>query len=341
MPEEYCVTGGTGLIASHLVKALLAKGYSVRATVRNPDDVEKVGFLWELEGAKQRLKLFKADLMEESGFDDAIQGVDGVFHVASPVISPPFGDNVQGILIDPTLKGTANVLRSCVKSGVLRVVLTSSSKATRCRSDLQQVSPINESHWSDIDYCKRNKTLAEKEAWKISKENGLDLVVVIPCFVVGPMLSSCPTSTLDIILSLIKGGKKGGISNLPTGFVHVDDVVWGHILAMKEKKASGRLLLCSGPVLPLSEIVEMLKAKYPNYPYENQFSANQEGVVADIYSYDTSKIIELGLPGFKCIAEMFDDCIQSFQDKGLLISFPYLPLFLLEASLNVNGEIEF
>jgi len=51
-------------------------------------DVEKVGFLTELSGAKERLKILKADLLVEGSFDDAVRGVDGVFHTASPVLLP-------------------------------------------------------------------------------------------------------------------------------------------------------------------------------------------------------------------------------------------------------------
>ena len=54
----------------------------------------KVGFLRQLDGAEKRLKIFRADLMLESSFDEAIQGVDGVFHTASPVIVP-YDDNVK------------------------------------------------------------------------------------------------------------------------------------------------------------------------------------------------------------------------------------------------------
>ncbi|KAL2893372.1 Tetraketide alpha-pyrone reductase 2, partial [Bienertia sinuspersici] len=94
MPS-YCVTGATGFIAASLVKSLLLHGHSVRATVRHPDDEEKVGFLWDLEGAKERLRLYKADLLDEGSFDDAIDGVDGVFHTACPVVIPRDIDDVQ------------------------------------------------------------------------------------------------------------------------------------------------------------------------------------------------------------------------------------------------------
>lgn len=118
MPE-YCVTGGTGFIAAYLIKSLLQKGHTVRTTVRDPgiyianplssliyplflrlamiftsENVEKVGYLWELNGAKERLKIVKADLMEEGSFDAAVDGVDGVFHTASPVLVA-YCDNVK------------------------------------------------------------------------------------------------------------------------------------------------------------------------------------------------------------------------------------------------------
>ncbi|KAL5553182.1 hypothetical protein UlMin_040583 [Ulmus minor] len=320
MPE-YCVTGGTGFIAAYLVKALLEKGHTVRTTVRNPDDEEKVGFLRDFDGAKERLKIFKADLMVEGSFDEAIQGVDGVFHTASPVLVP-YDNNVQATLVDPCIKGTLNVLSSCAKAtSVKRIVLTSSCSSIRYRYDVQQLSSLNESHWSDPEYCKNYnlwyayaKTTAEEEAWKFAEEKGKDLVVVNPSFVVGPLLAPQPTSTLLLILAIMKG-VKGEYPNTRVGFVHIDDVIAAHIFAMENIKASGRLI-CSSSVAHWSQIIEMLKAKYPSYPYENKCS-NQEGD-NNPHSMDTSKITQLGFPAFKTLDQMFDDCVKSFQEKGFL-----------------------
>ncbi|PPS11258.1 hypothetical protein GOBAR_AA09384 [Gossypium barbadense] len=317
MAPEYCVTGGTGFIAAYLIKSLLEKGCFVRTTVRNPENVEKVSFLKELSGAKERLKIMKADLMEEGSFDEAIHGVDGVFHTACPVLVP-YDDNVQATLIDPCIKGTLNVLRSCSKaSSVKRVVLTSSCSSIRYRFDVQnqQISSLNESHWSDPNYCKRYnlfyayaKTIGEQEAWRVAKESGMDLVVVNPSFVVGPLLAPQPTSTLLLILSIVKvpwlvlipWRNKFSSTSLP---------------AMEESKASGRLV-CSGSVAHWEQIIEMLRAKYPSYPFENKCSS-QEGD-NNAHGMDTSKIQQLGFPEFKSLPQMFDDCIKSIQDQGFL-----------------------
>ncbi|KAK4372400.1 hypothetical protein RND71_007784 [Anisodus tanguticus] len=320
MPE-YCVTGGTGFIAACLIKALLQKGHIVRTTVRDPDNADKVRFLWELNGAKERLKIMKADLLEEGSFDDAIQGVDGVFHTASPVLVP-YDDDIQKTLIDPCVNGTLNVLKSCKKAPTLkRVVLTSSCSSIRYREDAQQISPLNESHWSDLQYCQKYnlwyayaKTKAEKEAWRVAEECGIDLVVVNPSFVVGPLLAAQPTSTLQIILGLVKG-VLGEYPNRRLGFVHIEDVVAAHILVMEEQKASGRYI-CSNSVRHMSQIIDMLRTKFPSYPLENKCGSEEGEDI--LHSLDTSKITQLGLPPLKSLTQMFDDCIQSFQEKGFL-----------------------
>ncbi|WVZ72075.1 hypothetical protein U9M48_020590 [Paspalum notatum var. saurae] len=318
MPE-YCVTGGTGFIAAHLIRALLAAGHSVRATVRDPDDEGKVGFLWELAGAGERLQLVAADLMAEGSFDDAVSGVDGVFHTASPVVVVDGGD-VQETLVNPIVKGAANVLRSCARAPdrPRRVVFTSSCSCVRyCHA-----ATLNESHWTDADYCKAHnlwyayaKTVAEKEAWRLAKELGIDMVVVNPSFVIGPALGPRPTSTILIVLALLKG-ELGKYPNTTIGFVHVDDVVLCHVMAMEDARASGRLI-CSCDVAHWSEVLQALRERYPQYPIPRECSAHKGDDRP--HKMDTSKLRALGFPPFLSLHQMFDDCIKSFQDKGLLL----------------------
>ncbi|XP_073147559.1 tetraketide alpha-pyrone reductase 2-like isoform X1 [Henckelia pumila] len=318
---KYCVTGGTGFIAAHLIKSLLGKGHTVVTTARNPENVDQISYLWDLNGSKERLHIVKADLLAEGSFDEAVAGVDGVFHTASPVLVA-YDANVKENLIDPCIRGTLNVLDSCKKTcSVKRVILTSSCSSIRYRYDVSTVSSLNESHWSDSEYCQRYnmwyayaKTIAEKEAWKMAEESGIDLVVVNPSFVVGPLLAPQPTSTLVIILSIVKGLIEE-YPNTTVGFVHIEDVVNAHILAMEESKASGRLI-CSSSVAHWSEIIDILRSRYPSYPYVTKCS-DKEGD-SNQHSMNCSKILELGLPAFKTIDQMFDDCIKSFQHKGFL-----------------------
>ncbi|XP_021754018.1 tetraketide alpha-pyrone reductase 2-like [Chenopodium quinoa] len=160
------------------------------------------------------------------------------------------------------------------------------------------------------------KTLGEKTAQKVAEEKNLDLVVVHPSFVIGPLLAPYVTSSLKYVLDLIKGAK-GAYPNGYCGFVHVEDLVAAHILAMEESKASGRYI-CSSSVAHWSDVLAGLRTKYPMYPFETKPN-NNEGD-RNQHSMDATKILQLGLPSFKSIPEMFDDCIKSFEDKGMLSS---------------------
>lgn len=319
---EVCVTGGTGYIASHIIHTLLQKSYRVRTTVRNPDDSGKISFLWSFPGAKERLRIFKADLLEEGSFDEAVAGVDGVFHVASPVILSNW-ENPEKSFLEPCLKGTINILNSCSNApSVKRVVLTSSCSAVRYDYNKNENDPpLDESSWSNPDYCKHYqlwyawaKTLAEKEAWRIAHEKALDLVVINPSFVVGPILSPMPTSTISLILNLLKGDAKM-YPNSKMGYVHIHDVAHAHLLAYEDPCASGRLI-CSGDVYHWQDIVAMLKRKYPMYPITTICGTELGNNIP--HKMNTTKLQRMGFHTIKSIEEMFDDCITSLRMHGLL-----------------------
>ncbi|KAI6698598.1 hypothetical protein NL676_018717 [Syzygium grande] len=84
--RKLCVTGAGGFLASWVVKILLSKGYIVHGTVRDPSDA-KYAHLKKLDKASQKLKPFRADLLDYDSLLSAIEGCCGVLHVACPV--PP------------------------------------------------------------------------------------------------------------------------------------------------------------------------------------------------------------------------------------------------------------
>ncbi|KAK9913042.1 hypothetical protein M0R45_036868 [Rubus argutus] len=186
-----CVTGASGFIASWLVKLLLQRDYIVKATVRDPNDPKKTEHLFSLDGAKDRLHLFKADLLEEGCFDPVIDGCEGVFHTASPVLYSFIDPQSTCLHISgrtncscrPAVKGTLNVLKSCARyPTVKRVVLTSSMAAVLCNGrPLTSNVVVDETWFSDPLVCEEikgwyflSKTLAEEAAWKFAKANGIE-----------------------------------------------------------------------------------------------------------------------------------------------------------------------
>ena len=96
--KKVLVTGGTGFIAGWLIKQLVEAGVSVHATVRDPNDNDKVGHLLELsKKGPGKVILFKANLLETGSFDEAIKDCSIVFHAASPFVFK-FNDPVKDFI---------------------------------------------------------------------------------------------------------------------------------------------------------------------------------------------------------------------------------------------------
>ncbi|XP_043814331.1 phenylacetaldehyde reductase isoform X2 [Manihot esculenta] len=261
------VSGASGYIASWLVKFLLQRGYTVKASVREPNDARKTEHLLVLDGAKERLQLFKADLMDEGSFDPVVEGCECVFHTASPFYLS--ATDPQAELIDPALKGTLNVLRSCTKvPSIKRVVITSSMAAVAFNG--KPLAPdviIDETWFSDPDFCEKSKlwymlskTLAEEAAWKFTKENGIDMVTINPGLVIGPLLQPTLNTSSESVLKLINGAEK--YPNTTFRWVDVRDVANAHIYAFENSSASGRYCLV-GSVVHSSETLEILHKLFP------------------------------------------------------------------------------
>lgn len=262
-----CVTGASGYIASWLVKFLLQRGYTVRGSVRDPNDDKKTAHLTSLDGAKERLQLFKANLLEEGSFDSAIEGSEGVFHTASPFYFDALDPEAE--LLEPAVKGTLNVLNSCSKSpSVKRVVLTSSVAAVAYNGKPRTPDVVVDETWfSDPTFCKESKlwyvlskTLAEEAAWKFVKEKRIDMVTINPSMVIGPLLQPTLNTSAAAILNLINGAET--FPNFSFGWVNVKDVANAHVLAYEVPSASGRYCLVER-VCHYSEVVRILRELYP------------------------------------------------------------------------------
>ncbi|KAI8027520.1 Tetraketide alpha-pyrone reductase 1 [Camellia lanceoleosa] len=314
-----CVTGASGYIASWLVKLLLLRGYTVKASVRNPNDPKKTEHLLALDGAKERLHLFQADLLEEGSFDPIVDGCEGVFHTASPVhfsVSDP-----QVELIDPALKGTVNVLRSCAKvPSIKRVVLTSSMAAVMCnRKMLTPGLHMDETWFSDPLFCKESKlwyqlskTLAEEAAWKFAKENGIDLTVINPGWVIGPLLQPTLNATVEVVLNVINGAKS--FPNASYRWVDVRDVANAHIQAFEIPSASGRYCVVNR-VAHFSEVVKILHELYPELDIPEKCENDAPFQMSNVVVNEKAK--GLGIE-FTPLEVILKDTVESLKEKNFV-----------------------
>ncbi|PON84853.1 NAD(P)-binding domain containing protein [Trema orientale] len=316
--KAVCVTGASGYIASWLVKLLLQRGYTVKASVRDLSDPKKTEHLLSLDGAKERLHLFEANLLEEGSFDLAVDGCDGVFHTASPVTFT--ANDPQEELIEPAVKGTLNVLGSCVKvPSVKRVVLTSSIASVLFNG--KPLTPdvvVDETWFSDPVFCEKSelwymlsKTLAEEAAWKFAKEKGIDLVALNPVYVIGPLLQPTLNFTVEMILNHINEAR---FPNTVYGYVDVRDVALAHIQAFEVPSASGRYCVV-GHVVHLSEALNILRQLYPTLSVPEECEDDKPLVQA--YQVSNEKAKSLGI-NFTPLEVSLRDTVESLKEKCFL-----------------------
>jgi len=284
------VTGAAGYVATHVVNALVERGYyEIRATVRARSSSK------ELQQAFPFIKIYEADLLTEGSFDEAFRGATVVFHTASPVAMGKVSDP-KAELIDPALQGTLNVLRSVEKAGtVRRVVLTSSLVAMQ---DIQQPDPnhvYSEADWNMTSTLETSayalgKTLAEKAAWDFVKGKQFDLVVVNPALVFGPVLTTRDISTSVALIQGALAGKfvESGLPPFNLGITDARDLGELHVRLAENPRSNGRHLLSTESSVPLLELIEILRKsdKYSSYRLPTAYA----GPVPPTVHHDSGKV---------------------------------------------------
>ncbi|PSR99660.1 Dihydroflavonol 4-reductase [Actinidia chinensis var. chinensis] len=323
-----CVTGASGFIGSWLVMRLLERGYYVRATVRDPANMSKVRHLLDLPNAATRLSLWKADLVDEGSFDDAVHGCAGVFHVATRTDFSSVKDP-ESEVIKPTVNGVLNIMRSCSKAESVKRLIYTSTTGTISRQQHPQ-SEYDESFWTDIDFCRAQKmagwmylvakTMAEKAAWEFAKENGLDLVTIQPSLVLGPFITPLMPASIKISLALITRNETFYPLLARLCAVHLDDVCNAHIYLFEHVQAKGRYI-CSSHCFTIFEITKWLSQKYPEFDIPTKFEGIDESL--NPIPCSSKKLVDLGFK-FKYNSEechvggLFTEAIESCREKRLM-----------------------
>jgi dihydroflavonol-4-reductase len=211
----------------------------------------------------ERLTLFRAELGADAGWAEAVAGCDYVLHVASPFPSTVPRDENE--LIAPARDGALRVLRAARDGGVKRVVLTSSFAAIGYGAE-GRTTAFTEADWTDLGSANlqpytKSKTIAERAAWDfIAREGGgLELAVVNPVVVFGPVLAPDYSTSILLVKRLLDGAIPG-CPDLTFGLVDVRDVADLHLRAMTDPAARGeRFLATGGDFVSVRQIAQILK----------------------------------------------------------------------------------
>jgi nucleoside-diphosphate-sugar epimerase len=261
MAEAVLVTGGSGFLGGWCLVELLQRGYEVRTTVRDLGREEEIRDAVSSAGQPgEKLSVLAADLGEDGGWQAAVEGCDYVLHVASPF--PPVQPRDPDELIVPAREGTLRVLRAALAAGVKRTVVTSSVAAIGGGS--KSPGPLTEEDWTDLDFpglspYVRSKAIAERAAWDLVREAGEPerLATVNPGAILGPLLSSDGSYSLEAIERLLKGIP--GTPKVGFSFVDARDVADLHVRAMLAPEAGGERFIAVTQFLWMAEVAAVLR----------------------------------------------------------------------------------
>ncbi|WVY98167.1 hypothetical protein V8G54_030318 [Vigna mungo] len=302
-----CVTGASGFIGSWLVMRLIQRGYTVRATVLDPDNMKDVKHLLEIPGAESKLSLWKANLAEEGSFDEAIKGCIGVFHLATPIDFE--SKDPENEVIKPAIRGVIDIMKACLKAKtVRRLVFTSSAITTHIT--LHQKPLYDETCW-------------KQEAWKFAKEKGMDFITILPTLVVGPfLLPSMPSSIITALSPILRKEEHYSIIR-QAQFVHVEDICLAHIFLFEEPKAKGRYI-CNACDVTIHDIAKLINKKYPEYKVPTKFEKIPDEL--EPVRLSSKKIKDLGFEFKYSLEDMYTEAIDACKEEGLLPKTAEIPV---------------
>ncbi|SCB96086.1 Nucleoside-diphosphate-sugar epimerase [Chitinophaga costaii] len=247
------VTGGTGFLGSHLLRALVQAGKPVRALYRRdiPDHLHDI---------RHGVEWVKGDVLDVYSLEDALQNITHVYHAAATV---SFQAGASTRMIHTNAEGTANVVNACLDAGVQKLLHVSSVAALgRSKTD----APIDEK--ADWEESKNNSAYAvskyrsEIEVWRGIAE-GLSAAIVNPSIILGTGYWN------DGSGALIKNAWKEFpyYTSGTNGFVDVRDVVKAMIALMDSDITNKRFVVCAENWSYLDLFTQMANALQKKPPH--------------------------------------------------------------------------
>jgi dihydroflavonol-4-reductase len=253
MTSDLClVTGASGFVGSAVANALRGSGYRVRVLVRpssvrtNIDRADEVAI---------------GDICDRASLVPALRGVRYLVHAAADYrLWAPWPDDI----IRTNVMGTRCVMEEALRAGVERIVHTSSVATLKPREEgaAQETDSLPEDQ--AVGAYKKSKVIAEGLVDDLVRQQGLPAVIVNPSTPIGPR-DVKPTPTGRIIIECASG-RMPGFVRTGLNLVHVDDVAWGHLLALRHGRIGERYILGGENVLlgtMLADIAGMVGRRAP------------------------------------------------------------------------------
>lgn len=262
------VTGASGFIAKHCIRALIAAGYDVRGTVRSRERAgDSVHTAVGVPGNDRRLALVEADLTADAGWAAAMADCTHVLHVASPF--PLKLPRDREAVIAPARDGALRVMRAAAAAGIARVVVTSSIVAVMYPRSDPADRRYTSADWTDptrrdISAYVASKTIAERAVrdWVKATSGAPEIVTIHPGFVAGPALDADLSTSIEVIRQMMAGRHRAA-PRAGWPVVDVRDVADLHVAAMTAPDIAGERIIAASGSMTLMGMGHVIAARHP------------------------------------------------------------------------------
>lgn len=277
---NYLVTGGAGFIGSHIVHTLLEGGNSVRV-LDNFSTGKRENLASLMQKFGDRLEVLEGDLRNVSDVEQAVRGVDVIFHEGAFVSVPQSMEEPQ-TCFDVNITGTSRLLDAARAAGVRRAVLASSAAIY---GESQAFPLVEETLPQPLSPYAVSKRVKEMYAELFTSSFGLEVVALRYFNVYGPRQrpDSMYAAAVPIFARCLLDGKPVtvyGDGGQTRDLINVRDVVRANLIAAKHPNAPGQIFnICTGVETRLLDLLDVMYELIPNVP-PPQFAAPRAG---DIY----------------------------------------------------------
>ncbi|XP_050377451.1 cinnamoyl-CoA reductase-like SNL6 [Argentina anserina] len=296
-----CVMDASGHLGSTLVWRLVQRGYTVHAALQSHGESKLDSVTFE---NNKRLKIFHLDPFDYQSIVDALKGCSGLFYTFEPPQDQPDYDSYAA---EEEVRAAHNVLEACTRTETIdKVVLTSSVTAVVWRNDRSSnkttavTAELDERHWSDVNFCHKfklwhalSKTLAEKTAWAMAMDRGLNMVSMN----VGLMLNPDLSITNPYLKGAAEMYEDGVLATVDVNFV-----ADAHICVYEDVTSFGRYLCFNNIITQSEDAINLARKLTPSTPASLPQSNGQD--VKIIQERISNKKLNKLMVGYESISQV-------------------------------------
>ena len=204
-------------------------------------------------------------------------GQTGRLHFTTFEAFPMAQPETDEELTRPAVEGTLRALYAAHAVGIKRVVLTSSAVAVM-QANQPKNRTFDETDWSDPDHPTnsaygRSKLQAERAAWDMVAEHGINLTTINPVLVLGPPLDGNFGTSVAIVERLMSG-KDPMLPKIGFPIVDVRDVAAAHVASLNNRETYGMRILANAGFLWFHQMAETLKEAHPDRKITTRIAPN-------------------------------------------------------------------